>query len=98
MKSVLEKHSTSSSEESPENIIGIKLVLSELVVIPSPEVILCTMLIINPSLVGIAQAGESCAYLLEGVSGVGSTILVRVKFQSELLVCFLDFLIGCSLS
>jgi len=57
--SLIEKHAWSApTEKHLENVIRVKLILSELVLVSLSEVIFCAMLIINLPLLWIAKAGK----------------------------------------
>ena len=79
------------AEEGLEDIVRVELLLVE--VIPLLEVLLCAMLIIDALFLRIVQASERCAYLLEGIRGVWSSVLVRVKLKRKLLVGTLDLVL-----
>ncbi len=55
-----------ASEECLEEIIGIKLLLIE--VVPLLEILLSSMLIINPFLLWVAKTGKGSADLFESIT------------------------------
>ena len=80
-----------TAEKGLEEVVRVKLFLIE--VIPLLEVFLCTMLIEDALLVWVVQACKGCAYLLEGICGVGCPILIRVELESKFLVGTLDLVL-----
>jgi hypothetical protein len=78
-------------EEGLKEIVRIKLLLVE--VIPLLEVFLCAMLIIDALLFRVVETRKCCAYLLEGIGGIRSSILIRVELKCKLLVGSLDLIL-----
>ena len=88
-----EKHVRATSEKHAEYVIRVKLVFTELIRISLLEILFCTMLIIDPSLIWVTQTGEGCTDLLEGFTGVWCPVFVRMELECKLFVSFLDLIL-----
>jgi len=92
------EHIRTTPKEHSENVIRVKLVFAELLAISLSEILISAMLIIDLSLLWVVQAGKSRTDLLESISSIWGSVLVRVKFESKFLVSFFDFFLRCSFS
>ena len=75
------EHSWSTTKEHSENVIWVKLVLSELLAISLLETLFSPMLIIDLSLFWVVQACECCTDLLESISCIWCPVFVWMKLK-----------------
>jgi len=68
-----------SSKEHPKQVIWVKLLLVELLLVPLAEILLRPVLVVHPPLGRVAQTGKRLTHLLEGVRRLRSLVLVRMK-------------------
>jgi hypothetical protein len=81
---------TPSSKKHIKEVIRVEICI--LLLVTLLIIFLSSMLIIDSSLVRIIQASESCADLFESISGIWSSILVRMKLESKFFVRLLYLL------
>lgn len=92
-RTTCEKHVRATSEKHAEYVISVELVLIELIGIALLEIFLCAMLIIDPSLIWVAQTGEGRTDLFEGFTGVRRSVFVWMELESKFFIRFLDLIL-----
>ena len=91
--SLIKKHACSSTKESLENVIWVNVIITEILLVPLPVIIFSSMLIIDLSLLWVAQAGKGSRDLLKSILGIRCSVLVRVELKCEFPIRLLDFII-----
>ena len=86
-----------STEEHPEEIVSIEVVLFfvELLTVPLLKIFFRTMLIIEFSLLRIAKACECLTDFFEGFCGLRSLVLIWMELQSKFSISFLYLILVC---
>lgn len=83
-----------TSKEHSEDVIGIEIIIlfMEPLVVLLSEVIFTSMLIVELSLFWIAQTRKRLTNFFERISSLRCLILIRMEFESQFPVCFLNLI------
>jgi hypothetical protein len=94
----IEEHARSwSSKKHSKDVVVVELILPKLLTVSLIEILLCSMFIIDLSLFWITKASICSTYLLEGVRGIRSSVLVWVKLDGKLFISLLNLIFARAL-